>query len=209
MKDRLQSVKKYIPQDVHFYQSYIDYLLYAAMGGMVFAIAVVILNTYQIAHRPFPVFYAQNAANQRHRITPHAEPSYITDTVIAFARRVAVDAYTFDFNRENLKKKMILLKPDFTAGGWIAYSNTVQSVIDSVFTNKILVNSVVSGTPVVSNQGPLGDYEMAWRIQIPILATYQGENNPKQQEWMMTMVVVKVPTYANPRGLAVDQLVMR
>lgn len=209
MKDRLQVVKKYIPRDIQFYQTYIHYLLYAAMGVMGFSIFIVLLNTYQIAHRPFPVFYAQTQSGQRMQITPHAEPSYLTSTVIAFARRMSVDAYTFDFNRENLKKKMNFLQQNFTQGGWIAYSNTIQPVIDSVFKNKILINSVVSDVPVVSNQGPLGDYDMAWRVQIPVLVTYQGEGNPKPQDWMMTMVVVKVPTYVNPQGLAVDQLVMR
>ena len=58
--------------------------------------------------------------------------------------------------------------------------------------------------PVILQKGPLaGRY--AWRIQIPILITYQSASEFKQVNNVVTILVKRVSTRETPRGIGIAQ----
>jgi intracellular multiplication protein IcmL len=67
---------------------------------------------------------------------------------------------------------------------------------------------VVSDTPVISNQGEIPGKGYVWRIQMPFLVTYQSSEGTSKKSYMVSVTIVKVPTWKNPAGIGIDQFVM-
>src|SRR5262249_51683417 len=144
---------------------------------------------------------------KRMTLTYFDEPNLLPDTILAWASKAATVSYTFDF--VNASKQVAAARPFYTPDGWQDYLNSVNSVINTIVQNQLFVNGVVSGTPVISNQGPLPGKGYVWRIQIPFLVTYQSANLVTKRDFLVVISVVRVPTNVNPQGIGIDQFVMR
>jgi len=84
----------------------------------------------------------------------------------------------------------------------------VDRLISTIVQNQLFVNGVVSGPPVISNQGPLPGKGYTWRVQIPFLVTYQSANTTTKRSFYVVITIVQVPTNINPQGIGIDQFVM-
>ena len=163
------------------------------------------LVLYQVLHRPLPYFVAVAPNGKKMPLASYDEPNFLPNTVLTWASKAAVAAYTFNF--VNYDKQMQLVRPFFTTDGWQNYQSSLQGLINTIVTNKLMVNSVVSGPPIIANQGNEGDgYQ--WRIQMPFLVTYQSAETKTQKNFMVQMTVRKVQTQVDPSGIGIDQFAM-
>jgi len=172
-----------------------------------FMLIMVLVLLYQIKHRPIPPFVAVSPDGQKMTLKAFDTPNLLSSTLIRWASKAAVTAYTFDFY--NYPKQLEMVQPYFTEAGWTSYRQSIQGLIDTITANKLFVNGVVSAPPVISNQGSLGDYDRVWRIQIPFLVTYQSSETTTNSTYMVTLMIVRVPTTENPAAIAIDQFIMR
>lgn len=200
--------EKYIPKENSFYRDHYHHVLMGVMGLMVLLIATVGFVMYQMTHRPLPVFtaYQKDDPSKQLPLIPYTEPNLLPETIIRWASKAATLAYTFDYNF--YKQQLAEVKPYFTSAGWQVYVNSVERLLDTIIANRILVNGVVSGTPVISNQGPLPGRGYTWRVQIPFLVTYYYASGPVQRNFYVVITIVRVPTSTNPQGIGIDQFVM-
>ena len=188
------------------YKQYHSHVLVLLILSSVMLMVIVGVIIYQLLHRPVPIFYAQQPSGQRLALTDYDEPNLLPDTLLRWASKVATMAYTFDF--VNYAKEIELTHPYFTADGWQDYLRSVDALIDTIIKNQLFVSGVVSGSPVISNQGVLPKQGYSWRVQIPFLVTYQSANTTSKQSYYILLTIVRVPTAFNPQGIGVDQFVM-
>jgi intracellular multiplication protein IcmL len=198
--------EKYIPKHNDFYRNHYHHVLLGLMGIIVFMMLMVAIVLYQMSHRPLPVFAAKQKTGERMQLTPYDEPNLLSDTILQWARKAATTAYTFDF--VNYNKEIAAARPYFTADGWQDYLHSVSGLIQNVVQNQLFVNGVVSGTPVISNQGNLPGRGEVWRVQIPFLVSYQSANTISKRNYFVVLTIIKVPTEINPQGIGIDQFVM-
>ena len=174
----------------HFYRDRYKSIIMALLIALAVLLVLVVLVLYQVFHRPLPLFSARSASGQQMPLMASNQPNLLSSTLIRWASKAAVAAYTFDF--VNYNKQIALARPYFTDAGWEDYQNSIYSLIETIAQNQLFVNGVVSGAPVISNQGELPGRGYVWRIQMPFLVTYQSA----------------VPTSVNPAGIGIDQFVM-
>ncbi|HLB58173.1 MAG TPA: DotI/IcmL/TraM family protein, partial [Gammaproteobacteria bacterium] len=148
-----------------FYRNYYHTLLIVLISAIFLMLALVVLVLYQISHRPLPVFAVQAPNGQTMSLTASTEPNLLSSTLLTWASKAAVAAYTFDF--VNYNKQIALARPYFTEAGWSDYQNSIAELIKTITQNQLFVNGVVSGPPIISNQGDLPGRGYAWRIQMP------------------------------------------
>jgi intracellular multiplication protein IcmL len=158
------------------------------MGGLVLA---------QVLHRPIPQFAARRPNGQIMMLQTYEEPNLSSKTILSWASQAAVAAYTFNF--ANYSKTIPLARPYFTPGGWQAYQNAINPVVQSITKAQLIVQGVVSGAAVIANQGPLIGHGYSWRVQIPFLS----------KRYFVIMNIVKIPTTTNPQGIGIDTYEMR
>ena len=199
--------QKYIPRDNSFYKHYYHYFLLGVMALIVLMLVTLSIVLYQTMHRPEPQFMATQSNGQQMELSPFDEPNLLPDTLIRWASKAAILAYTFDFY--DYANEIQSARPYFTDEGWSSYLGSVNHLFENITTNKLIVTSVVSGTPVISNQGELPDTGYTWRIQMPFLVTYQSASTTSQQNFLVSVTIVRVPTNINPQGIGINQFVMK
>lgn len=190
-----------------FYRMHSQKALVGLVFCLIFMLIMVVVLLVQIKHRPVPPFIAVSPEGQKMQLKSYDDPNLLSSTLIKWASKAAVSAYTYDFY--NYPGQLQMAQPYFTEAGWASYRQSMQALINTITTNKLFVNGVVSAPPVISNQGSLGGYDRVWRIQIPFLVTYQSSESTTNSSYMVTLMIVKVPTTENPAAIAIDQFVMR
>lgn len=198
--------QKYVPRDQAFYRNNYHRVFYFLMIVIVLSGIATGVVLYLIMTKPLPVFAAIKPDGQKMQLTPYEEPNLLPDTIIRWASKAATTAYTFNY--VNYNKQIAAARPYFTETGWQDYLRSAESLINNIVQNQLFVNGVVSGTPVISNAGPLPGKGYTWRVQIPFLVTYQSANISTKRNFYVTIVIVRVPTDINPQGIGIDQFVM-
>lgn len=198
--------EKYIPKESNFYRDYYHYFFYLMTTAIFILMLAVGVVLYQISNQPLPEFAARQSDGKTMPLISFNEPNLLPDTIIRFASKAAVTAYTFDF--VNYEKQLGVARPFFTAPGWADFNASISRVVSTIVQNQLFVSGVVSGPPVISNQGPLPGKGYVWRVQIPFLVTYQSANTSTQRKYFVIVTIVHVPTSVNPQGIGIDQFVM-
>lgn len=172
--------------------------LLIAMGSAVF---------YQVLHRPLPVFEARAANGQVMVLNAFDEPNMMSSTILRWAKKAAIASYTFDF--VNTRRQANLAAKYYTEAGWKDYQESIARLFVDIAEKKIIINSVVSGPAVISNQGDLAGKGYLWRVQIPFLVTYQAAETISKRKYFVVMTIAKIPTTIDPIGIGIEQFVMR
>jgi intracellular multiplication protein IcmL len=189
-----------------FYRNSYNSIISVLIVEIVVLLILVSIVLYQIFNRPLPPFSAVSPKGQRMQLIASNQPNLLSSTLIRWASKAAVAAYTFDF--ANYPQQIALARPYFTDSGWQDYQASVSKVIATIAQNQLFVSSVVSGPPVISNQGDLSGHGYTWRIQIPFLVTYNSSEQTVQLTYTVVVTIVKIPTTQNPTGVGIDQFVM-
>ena len=198
--------EKYIPQDNYFYRDYYHYFIIALMSLILILIVAVLMTLFQVLHRPLPAFAAVQANGESMPLTPFEQPNLLPDTLLRWASKAASTAYTFDF--VNYNQEISQVRPYFTNAGWFDFRSAISGVLSTIVKNQLFVTGVVSGAPVIANQGPLPGKGYVWRVQIPFLVTYQSANTTTTAFFIVILSIVQVPTSTNPQGIGIDQFIM-
>ncbi|MDX1900929.1 MAG: DotI/IcmL/TraM family protein [Gammaproteobacteria bacterium] len=194
-------------KDVQHYRDRFPKILLALTCAILLLLFISFFVLYQVLHRPLPKFYARTPKGAILTLLPHDSPNLLPNTVLRWASKAAVAAYTFSFDPTTIAQQNALLRPYFTETGWNDYQISVKGIMETVIKNQLFVNSVVSDTPVISRQGDFGDGYI-WEIQIPFLVTYQSSEETKRSRFLVIMTVVRVPASDNPVGIGINRFVM-
>jgi intracellular multiplication protein IcmL len=181
-------------------------LIYILIISMLAVLAVAALVLLQVMNRPLPHFYEIRPDHKEVSLKPYEEPNYLPQTILNWASAAAVGSYTFNF--ANYEKTMPIVRHYYTPGGWAAYQDAVSNVVSRIVKAQLIVQGVVAGAPVISNQGPLPGHGYSWRVQIPFLVTYLSAGESRSQKYFVIMLIVKVPTTTDPQGIGIDSFVM-
>ena len=162
---------------------------------------------YIILHPPQPKYFATSING---RITPLIaldEPNQADSAVLQWANQAAIAAYTYNF--VNYARELNAASSFFTTTGWNQFLYALQSSknIDTVTTKKLVVSAVATRAPVILQKGELSG-RFSWRIQIPLLITYQSASEFDQQNVVITMLVARISPLESPRGIGIEQFIV-
>jgi intracellular multiplication protein IcmL len=73
-----------------------------------------------------------------------------------------------------------------------------------VITQQVNLTGLVSGQPVILQQGSLmGQY--TWKVQMPVLLTFENANQKSTKRILVTVLIVNVPTQQSPQAIAIKE----
>ena len=159
-----------------------------------------------ITHPPAPKYFATSING---RITPLVAlnaPNQSDAAVLQWANQAAMAVFSYNF--VNYRSELVAASGFFTADGWAQFISALGSSnnLDAIKAKKLVVSAVATGAPVILQKGVLnGRY--SWRIQMPMLVTYQSASEFSQQNLNVTMLVTRVDTLNSPRGIGIAQFV--
>ncbi len=190
-----------------FYHQYYQWIIYLFVIAILIVFGLTGLVFYQFMHRPLPQFSAAMPDGRGMVLNSYDEPNLMPATLVRWASKAAVAAYTFNF--VDYAKQIESARPYFTPGGWQAYQDAISGVITRIVKGQVFVYGVVTNPPVIVNQGLRPGYPYSWHMQIPFLVTYQGAEESRTSDYYVILTMVRVPTTTNPAGIGIETFVMR
>ncbi len=162
---------------------------------------------YMLRNPPAPKYFATSING---RVTPLFalnEPNQSDSAVLQWANQAAIAAFTYNF--VNYRDELQASSGFFTADGWDQFLTALQQSnnLDAVKAKKLIVSAVATRAPIILQKGLLnGSY--SWRVQMPLLVTYQSASEFTQQNNVVTLLITRVSTLNSPRGIGISQFVV-
>lgn len=170
------------------------------------AAASITLNVVQFWFRPDPKYFATSGEGRIIPLVPLDQPTVNHDAVLAFAQRVALSSFVFDF--ANLQGQLGGLARSYTSNGYETLINSLQKngVLDLVKAKRYVATAVATSAPVVTWSGKdRGVFK--WRVEMPVTITLQGQTERKDVSVTLILMVERVPTVDAPDGILAGQMV--
>lgn len=125
--------------------------------------------------------------------------------LLMWVQEVVGNIYTF--NAITYKQKFdYLLANDFTSDGANSFRQTLadSQLVNQVITQQVNLTGLVSGQPVILQEGSLmGQY--TWKVQMPVLLTFENANQVSTKRILVTVLIVNVPTQQSPQAVAIKE----
>lgn len=167
----------------------------AALIGVVF---------YQIYSVPPTQYFATTSDGRIIKLNPLSDPVVTSSALLQWATQAAVAAYSYNF--VDYRDQFQAASEYFTPQGWKNFADALEGSrnLDTVLSKKLVVSAVATGAPVIVEQGLINN-RYSWKVQMPILVTYQSSSSNYQQPLVITMLITRVPELDVPKGIAIAQ----
>ncbi|HAU1167030.1 TPA: type IV secretion protein DotI [Legionella pneumophila] len=190
-----------------FYKDSQRKVILALLIAIVVNVVLASLVVYMITHPPAPKYFATSINGRITPLFPLDEPNQSDSAVLQWANQAAIAAFTYNF--VNYRDELQASSGFFTAEGWDQFLGALEQSnnLDAVKAKKLVVSAVATRAPIILQKGVLnGRY--SWRVQMPILVTYQSASEFTQQNNVVTMLITRVSTLNSPRGIGILQFVV-
>ncbi|MGQ0527152.1 MAG: type IVB secretion system apparatus protein IcmL/DotI [Alphaproteobacteria bacterium] len=165
------------------------------LGAMYFVIQV---------HQPENRYFATTEDGRLVPMVALSEPNLSTPALMSWVAQATTEVMTFGFN--DYRRRLQGSSRNFTRKGWESFTAALQKsrIIEMVEANQQVVTAAPQGAPILESEGLVnGRYQ--WIIQLPMVVTYQSGARTKQDNLLITLVVVRVPHLESPNGVGIEQ----
>jgi len=165
------------------------------------------IMTYMFTHPPEPRYFATTTNG---RITPLValdKPNLSKSALLQWASTAAIASYTYNF--VNYRQELQAASEFFTPDGWNSFLKalTVSNNLEAVKAKKLVVSAVATGAPIILQEGLL-NHRYSWRMQMPMLITYQSASQLTRQSVTVTVLISRISTLNSARGIGIAQFVV-
>jgi intracellular multiplication protein IcmL len=190
-----------------FYKDNSSRVMAILMLSMLINIALVTLIYYMFMNPPQPRYFATSINGRITPLFPLNEPNQSDAAVLQWATTAGIAAFSYNF--VNYRTELQAASGFFTPKGWSQFMKALQDSnnLDAIRAKKLIVSAVAKRAPIILEKGILGG-KYAWRIQLPLLITYQSPSEFSQTEDVVRLTVTRVSTLNSPRGIGITQFVV-
>ncbi len=173
------------------------FIIIGLIGAMFFVIHV---------HQPENRYFATTEDGRVIPMVALTQPNLSTPALMSWVAQSATEVMTFGFN--DYRRRLQESSRHFTRRGWESFTSALQKarIIESVEENSQVLTSAPRGAPILQSEGVVaGQYQ--WIVQVPMVLTYQSGSKTRSDNWIVTLVVVRVPRLESPNGVGIAQWV--
>lgn len=206
MKDAMQAVA----HRNNFYQDRSDSVMIVLLLSMLINVVLAGLIYYVFTNPPETKYIPTSVDGRIQPLSPLNSPYQSDAAVLQWASTAAVEAFSYDF--VNYRAKLQSLSGNFTKEGWQQFMSALSDSnnLAAVRAKKLIVSSVVKRAPVILEKGILpGTNRYAWKIELPLLVSYQSASEFEQNERVILLTVNRVSTLNFPRGIGISQFIVK
>ena len=190
-----------------FYSDHQRKMMGALLVSVLAFLFISLFLLYMIMHPPQPKYFATSING---RVTPLLaldQPNQSDSAVLQWANQAAIAAFSYNF--VNYREELLAASSYFTQEGWSQFMDALQqsSNLEAVKSKKLIVSAVATRAPIILQKGELNG-SFSWRVQMPILVTYQSASEFTQQNNVVTMLITRISTLQSPRGIGISQFVV-
>lgn len=192
----------------NFYKDSYSRILFVLLLSITLNFGLASTVLYFIANPPQAKYFATSINGRVTPLTPLDMPNQSDSAVIQWATQAAIAAYTYNF--VNYNNELKTASRFFTRTGWGQFLAALKrsESLEIVKKKKLIVSAVAAKAPVILQKGVLnGRYQ--WRIQLPVLVSYQSASENMKQRHVVSLLVKRISTLETVRGIGISQFIVR
>ncbi len=173
------------------------FIIFGLIGAMFMVIYV---------HQPENRYFATTEDGRLIPMVPLSQPNLSTPALLSWVAQATSETMSFSFS--NYRRNLQESSRHFTRAGWESFSTALQQshILESIETNMQEITAVPRGAPVLTWEGVIGG-QYQWRVQVPMTVTTISGGQSRIDNWMITLVIVRVPRLESPNGVGIAQWV--
>lgn len=159
--------------------------------------------------RPMPEAFASTVDGKLIQPTPLNVPGFSTPAIIEWA--VSSISSSFSFNFINYEKVITDATVYYTKLGFQDYRRILidSGIVNIVQRKKYVVSVEPTSAPIILKETLTPDNVYSWQLQFNIQVTYENARETLKQDWIITMLVLRMPLSETPEGLGIAALIAR
>lgn len=124
--------------------------------------------------------------------------------VTSWVQDAVGETYSFGFG--NFDEQIEKAQQYFTPKGYDTYLKALKAnnIENDVKGKNLEVSIIPLQTPIIINGGNWGDTEF-WRFRMPVLVSVSGGKTPVIENYMLELLVLRVPSHLNHKGLSIAE----
>jgi intracellular multiplication protein IcmL len=140
---------------------------------------------------------------------PLSEPGISTPGILEWAVEAIEKSYNFNFT--NYEDVISNASSFYTKLGYQNYRRNLieTALVNTVERRKSVLTVVPTSAPTILKEKPTPDGVYAWQIQFPMTMSIQNAKEVLKTDWVVTMLILRVPINESPKGVAIAALIVR
>lgn len=190
-----------------FYRDGYARILFAVLLALVVNVSLIIGIIYKYSHPPEPQYFPTTTDGRLIHIHPLSDPVLTDQEVLQWVSMAVRKMFEIDF--VHWQDQLQQVSNYFTPSGWNYFIKALKASdnLNTVRKLKMVASSKVTGAPQITQKAVIsGRY--AWKIQVPLLVSYQNSSrSPITQTMDVTLVVLRVPVQTDPDRIAINNFI--
>jgi len=174
--------------------------------ALIIALAVIAI---QNVNRPKPQYFAATPDLRLAPLTPLDQPVLTQQGLLNWVTETICNAVSLDFLE--WREKLTRVRENFEDEAFKSFVASLNSsgVLDMIRDKRLSVSATITQAPVIVASGLVGG-RATWRIEFPLLVSYESSQGVEStQQLMATVLVARASTVTTPRGVVIQQVVLR
>lgn len=204
----LEEAERVFEKNQSYQTSFVNLVRVITVQGLVI-LALTLVLIYCIKEvRPQDRYYAETIEGLRMPLVGLNDPNVNTEALMAWAEQVAVDILTFGFNDVN--ERFGLARQHFSAEGWQSFREAMtNSMLLKNLTDLQQIITSIPAQPARLISSGLFQGKFAWVVEVPIIMTTRAGGESSYRRVIVRMIVVRMPTADNPRGVGIHSWISK
>ncbi len=123
---------------------------------------------------------------------------------MSWVAQATTEVMTFGFH--DYRRRLQEASRNFTKVGWGSFTAALEKsrIIEMVEANLQVVTAAPRSAPILVSEGLVaGRYQ--WIVEMPLTVTYLAGNKTRTDNFLVRLVVVRVPKLESPNGVGIEQ----
>ena len=177
--------------------------LVVTQGISIAVIALLLMN------QPGPRYFAATPDLRLAPLVPLDQPVLTQEGLLTWASDTITGAMSLNFLE--WREKLESIRSSFDDDAFKSFLASLQSsgILDMIREKRLSASAVTTRAPVIAASGLVGG-TATWRIEFPLIVSYESSQGVEStQRLVATVLVRRASTVKTPRGVVIQQVVLK
>jgi intracellular multiplication protein IcmL len=207
-EDVLYAGSKHVMESRLWYRDQYRRFVLITLCSIGIAFFSIMLTVFVFLSKPQPKYFASTNDLRFVELVALDEPIISQGGLLNWVAETVTNTLSIDFI--DWKKQLTMVRSAYSSK---AYSGLLKSfkrsgLLDSVVNERLNINAIVEQAPVITAKGEIHGV-LSWKIEIPIKLSFESSTGVANTKSMLaTLMVQRVPTTTNHRGIQIKQIIL-
>jgi intracellular multiplication protein IcmL len=172
-------------------------------------LAAVAVISFLVLTRPTPKYFAATPDLRLAPLVPLDKPVLTQQGLLNWVSETITNAVSLDFLE--WRDKLSRVRENFEDDAFKSFLASLQSsgILDMIRDKRLSVSAVITRAPVIIASGLVGG-KATWKVEFPLVVSYESSQGVEStQHLMATVLVCRAATVTTPRGVVIQQVVLK